>query len=192
MTFNPVLLDIPESFDSERLFIRAARPGDGAAHFAALQESHDDLRAHLADLPWVKAEASLANSEIFCRENWCRFIRREDLRFFMFSKSDASFIGSIGLHRIDWAVPKFEIGYWCRVSAQGNGYVGEAVHAITNFVIQHLAARRIEIRADDLNVSSWKVAEKAGFKLEGILRSAARDSVSNQLKDMRIYAKVVD
>ena len=33
-----------------------------------------------------------------------------------------------GLHRIDWAVPKFEIGYWARTSHAGRGYITEDVY----------------------------------------------------------------
>ena len=33
------------------------------------------------------------------------------------------FIGGTGLHRIDWAQRQFEIGYWCRSSRVGEGFV---------------------------------------------------------------------
>ena len=121
MNFNPVLLDIPELITTPRLKIRAISSGDGLHHFAAVQESLSDLRLYLADLPWVKGEQTLSNSELHCRENYARFIKREGLSYFIFLNTENGsehFIGSIGLHRIDWAVPKFEIGYWCRVSQQ--------------------------------------------------------------------------
>lgn len=190
MIFNPILLDITEHIDTERLQLRAVRPGDGVHHFPAVQESIGNLRQYLADLPWVKCEPSLTNSEIHCRENYCRFIKREGLAYFIYSKQDNQFIGGIGLHRIDWTIPKFEIGYWCRSSAQGKGYITEAVEVITKFAFNTLLARRVEIRADDLNVASWKVAEKTGFPLEGILRNVYRDTVSEQLGSLRVYAKI--
>ena len=108
----------------------------------------------------------------------------------MLAKTDKRLIGSIGLYRVDWNVPKFEIGYWCRTSAQGNGFVAEAVREITQFAFSQLSAKRIEIRADALNVASWRVAENSGFELEGVLRNAYRDGVSKQLGDLRIYAKI--
>ena len=190
MNFTPVLLDVPEKFDSERLEMRAVAPGNGAVHFPAVQESIADLRRYLAHLPWIKEEPSLANSEKYCRIQRSSFIQRDNLVFFIFLKSDQSFVGSIGLHRIDWSVPKFEIGYWCRTSAQGNGYMVEAVQAITQMAMARLAAHRIEIRADDVNVLSWKVAEKAGFELEGILRKSVKDEQSGELRDLRVYAKI--
>jgi RimJ/RimL family protein N-acetyltransferase len=190
MKFNPILLDVSEQIETKRLILRAVMPGDGAVHFAAMQESLRDLRQHLAHLPWVKEEPSLLNSEKFCRTSRSRFIQRESMVYFIYLKSDQSFIGDVGLHRIEWDIPKVEIGYWCRSGAQGNGYIVEAVKAITEFSLTQLAAKRIEICADDLNVSSWKVAERAGFELEGILRNASRDGVTDQLRDLRVYSKI--
>ena len=191
MTLNPLLLNIPEQFESERLIIRAAMPGDGAAHLAALQESIGDLRRYLGFLPWVKVEPSFTVSEAYCREYRSKFIARQDLLFFLFAKEDGALVGNIGLHRIDWTIPKVEIGYWCRTSAQGKGLTLEAVRAMTDFAFTQLAAQRIEIRADAQNTASWRVAEKAGYTLEGTLRHASRDVVSGALCDLRVYAKIV-
>ena len=190
MKFNPILLDVAEQIETKRLLLRAIMPGDGAAHFAALQESLHDMRSHLGHLPWVKDEPSLSNSEKYCRGSRSSFIQRDNLVYFIFLKSDQSFIGGIGLHRIEWDIPKVEVGYWCRTGAQGNGYIVEAVRTITEFALTQLAAKRVEIRADDVNVSSWKVAERAGFELEGILRNASRDGTDEKLKDMRVYSKI--
>jgi hypothetical protein len=47
----PILRDVPESFESERLIIRAPRPGDGAERCAAVTESLQGLRPRM---PWAK------------------------------------------------------------------------------------------------------------------------------------------
>ena len=189
MHFTPILLDIPEQFESERLLMRAVAPGDGIHHFPAMLESIADLRRHLGHLAWVKEEPSQSNSERYCRSQRSNFIQRDNLVYFIYRKADQRFIGSIGLHRIEWDVPKVEIGYWCRTSEQGNGYIVEAVNAITTFSLTQLAAKRIEIRADDANVRSWKVAEICGFQLEGLLRNFDRDETTKVLRDLRIYGK---
>ena len=48
----------------------------------------------------------------------------------MFMKETGEFVGSTGLHRIDWTVPKFEIGYWLDTEFEGNGYMTEAVERL--------------------------------------------------------------
>jgi RimJ/RimL family protein N-acetyltransferase len=75
-----------------------------------------------------------------------------------------------GLHPLDWDVPKFEIGYWCRARYQGHGYVTETVQALTRVGFEIFAANRIEIRCDERNIRSRRVAERAGYNLEAILK----------------------
>jgi hypothetical protein len=41
---EPILRDIPEQLESERLVIRCPRPGDGSAIHEAIAESLDELR----------------------------------------------------------------------------------------------------------------------------------------------------
>lgn len=45
---DPLLLDVPESIETERLLLRALRAGDGAALFKVLVESAEDLAQWLA------------------------------------------------------------------------------------------------------------------------------------------------
>lgn len=92
----------------------------------------------------------------------------------LFLKGTDTLVGSSGLHRIDWPVPRFEIGYWCRTSFSGQGYVTEAVRGIADFAFDHLDARRVEIRCNPQNHRSAHVAEYAGFRLEGELRAFER------------------
>ena len=93
----------------------------------------------------------------------------------MFRASDSEFIGGTGFPRLDWTVPRFEIGYWCRTSCVGHGYVAEAVAAETRLAFASFGARRVEVRIDERNAKSRRVAERLGFEIEGRLR---RDSLA--------------
>ena len=185
---EPLLEDMPERLLTERLVLRCPRADDAAAMHAAVCESVDDLRTTML---WAQTAPSLAQSEADCRRLQAKFLLREDATMFMFERRaddrEGGFIGGTGMHRIDWAVRKFEIGYWCRTSQQGRGYVTEAVLALKQHAFERLRARRLELRMNDTNTRSWKVAERAGFELEGVLHS---DSLSPQgeLRDTRVYA----
>jgi len=63
------------------------------------------------------------------------------------------------------------------------------VTSIAEVSIDHLAARRVELRMDDTNVASWRVAERAGFTLEGVLRNDSLTPAS-EVRSTRIYARV--
>lgn len=167
----PILRDFPESFDTERLTIRSPLLGDGPAMHAAVNESMAELTPWM---PWPKEHASVEDSEASVRRARAAFLERSDLMMLLLHRESGMLVGSSGLHRglhrIDWEVPRFEIGYWCRTRFAGQGYVTEAVRGITDFAFEELGARRVEIRCDTLNEPSVRVAEKVGYHLEGELR----------------------
>ena len=165
---NPILLDIPEDFETERLLLRLPRPGDGLEVNEAIEESRESLIPYL---PWARNRTTLEEREEFIRLQRARFIERKDHGLFIYRKSDGEFVGGTGLHRPNWDVPAFEIGYWCRKKYEGQGYISEAVRGVTKFAFELLGARRVEIRCDVDNERSRRVAERCNFTLEGELRN---------------------
>jgi len=184
---NPLLLDIPEEIETDRLCIRCPRPGDGQAVYEAVIETLAELRTWPASLPWAMLEPSPEASETFCRNGHANFLLRKDLPLLVFLKADGRLAASSGLHRIDWSVPKFEIGYWCRKSLQGKGLMTEAVGAITRFAFENLGARRVDSLPDEENSPSRRVAERCGYVLEGLLRNERR-APGGELRSTCVYA----
>ncbi len=186
---NPLLLDFPDGFETERLIIRAPRPGTGALLNVAVRESLNDLSVWM---PWADHEPPIEESEEHCRRSHAKFLLREDLTWHLWLKdgtSQGTFAGSSGLHRIDWNVPRFEIGYWLRTSLQGRGLMTEAVIGIKDFAFEKLFARRVEIRCDARNEKSAAVARRAGFQCEGCLRHNTRDH-HGTLRDTLVFSLV--
>ncbi len=181
---DPLLLDLPDEILTRRLRIGAPRAGDGAALNEAIVESFAELHEWM---PWAAEVPSLLESEHFVRDAAARYLRREDVPLFLRKRRSGELIGASGLHRIDWSVPRFEIGYWCRTSEVGHGYVSEAVIAITRYAFKTLGAARVEIRTDVDNARSWRIPERLGFTLEGILRRDTR-TPQDELRDTRVYA----
>lgn len=176
----------PQRFETERLIVRAPRLEDGPALVGAIAESLEDLRPWM---PWAQRTPTLAEQGDHLRQVRARWDAGEDFPLYLFDKATDEFVGGSGLHRFDWSVPRFEIGYWVRSSRIGRGYATEAVRGVAQLAFETLAARRVEIRCSDRNERSWRVAERAGFELEGILRSDARE-VDGRLRDTRVYARV--
>jgi len=184
---NPILLDIPESFTSERLVLRCSRSGDGPAINAAISESIVELRQWM---PWAREVPSVEDSEVYSRQSQANFLTRSDLTLRMLRPSDGLMVGSIGLHPRNWDVPSFEIGYWCRTSLCGQGYATEAVRAVTGFAQTHFKARRIQIRCDAENRRSQRVALAAGYVLEGTSVDDCRNC-DGQLRTSHTYARLL-
>ena len=152
-------------------------------------ESLTALRAFPASLPWAMSEPSVDASEQFCREGEANDRLRTSLPMLLFLKDSQVHVGNSGLHRLDWSVPKCEIGYWVRSRFAGQGYITEAVRAITAFAFRHLGMRRVEALPDEANLPSCRVSERAGYTLEGTLRHE-RCGPAGDLRNTRVYAVV--
>nr|WP_154958820.1 GNAT family N-acetyltransferase [Paenibacillus xylanexedens] len=140
-------------------------------------------------LPFAENIPTLEESEASVRKARLQFLERSDLMLHLRDKATDEFVGSSGLHRMDWNARSFEIGYWVRTSRSGEGLVTEAVRGIEQFAIVHLQANRLEIRCDARNVRSASVAKRLGYTQEGILRRIKRDRTDAWV-DMIIFSKV--
>lgn len=183
---NPILKNFPDQFETKRLLIRAPRPGEGQMVYEAVMESLEQLKLWM---PWAHQEMSPEIQEGISRRMHANFLARQDLPLRLFKKETGELVGGSGLHRFDWDVPRFEIGYWVRTKFAGQGYITEAVIGIANFAFEKLYAERVEIRMDTNNTRSWRVAERAGFTLEGILRNDDR-AVNGTLRSTRVYSMI--
>lgn len=65
-----------------------------------------------------------------------------------------------------------EIGFWGAKEHRGNGYITEAALAASRWAFTRMSVDRVEWRAEVGNTASRAVAERAGFTVEGVLRSS--------------------
>ena len=186
MAAEPIMLDVPGEMQTERLLMRVPRAGDGARMNAAVRESIAELAQWM---PWAVPTPEPEATEKWCREAAAKFVAREQFHFSLYLKGTDTILGNCGIHRVVWGVPLVEIGYWLRTSYCGQGYMTEAARQLERFAFERLGANRIEIRCDDGNDRSGRVAERLGYRLDGVLRCDARGRES-QLRNTRIYSKV--
>jgi RimJ/RimL family protein N-acetyltransferase len=183
---EPILLDVPAELHTERLLMRVPRFGDGELVNAATVESAAELAVWL---PWATPTPTVEATETWCRRVRANFCLREQIGYVLWLKDGVTCVGGCGMNRIDWRVPMAEVGYWLRTSHTGKGLMAEAVRALTEMAMGKLKMERMEIRCDDRNLRSARVAERAGYTLEGTLRKDTR-RLGDRLRDTRIYAKV--
>ncbi len=98
-------------------------------------------------------------------------------------------LGSISLFHLDGANSSGEIGYGVASWARGQGVAGRAVTAVSQFGFGELALERIELFHAIENTSSCRVATKAGFVQEGVLRKSYRYA-DGLLHDEHIHARL--
>jgi RimJ/RimL family protein N-acetyltransferase len=164
--------------------VRGYHAGDGDALWEAVEESRTHLKPWLL---WVNTHRTPVDSEEYARRSRARFALREDFSLGIWERATGRLVGGTGLHPYDWDVPSFEIGYWLRPSAVGNGFVTEAVRLLCRIAFEMFGANRVFIRCDSENARSAAVPRRLGFIQEATLRGDSRNT-EGQLSNTLVFA----
>ena len=95
-------------------------------------------------------------------------------------------VGSIGLWTRDLDLGRASVGYWVVPSARGRGAASAALGALSRWALLELAVPRLELAVEPWNTPSIRTAERAGFVLEGQLRSW--QVVGDERRDVYLYS----
>jgi len=186
MYTNPILLDIPNQFESARLILRTPLDGDGSITFPAIQETQDTLAQWF---PQIRIPNTIQEAEEYLREEQANLLLRQSIRLLIFRQDTGEFIGEAQFANFDWHIPRCEINYWVRSSMQRQGYMTEAIRRMTDFGFDVLHMERIGIHCDTNNVACYRLAEKAGYTLDGTLRNYRR-GYNGKLADTIVYSMI--
>jgi RimJ/RimL family protein N-acetyltransferase len=170
----------------ERVLVRPYRVEDAEALREAVEESREHIRAWL---PFADAHQSIEETRDWITHTIAQWLLRENMGTGVFLREDGAFLGGLGLHIRSWEIGFFEIGYWLRASAEGHGYMREAVSLLIEFAARDLLASRLEIRCDARNARSAAVAESLGFKREGHIRNGLH-APTGGMRDTLIFGLV--
>ncbi|MEU4704368.1 GNAT family N-acetyltransferase [Nonomuraea dietziae] len=80
-------------------------------------------------------------------------------------------LGRVALRGIDHAAGEAEVAYWMRASARGRGAATAGVRTLSAWAFG-VGVHRLYLNHSTMNEASCRVAQKAGFALEGTRRSA--------------------
>ncbi len=91
--------------------------------------------------------------------------------FAVIAPGDGTLLGSISLMRFAWEHARAEVGYFLARDARGRGHAARAVRLVCAWGFGALGLERINLLAATGNAPSQRVAERAGFTREAVLRS---------------------
>ena len=100
-------------------------------------------------------------------ENWKR---GEAYNFAILDAAGRRLAGSIAMRVLRFNTGHF--GYWVTREARGHGGATEALKTLSRWAVDTLDIKRLELLTDPENVASQRVAKRAGFQREGLLRSS--------------------
>ncbi len=95
-------------------------------------------------------------------------------------------IGTIGYNRLDQGGYVGEVGYALARPHWRQGLMTEALRAVLDYGFRHMGLRRIEATCRIDNIGSYRVMEKCGMTLDGVLRDARY--VKGRLESIRLYS----
>ena len=159
---------VPYRIETERLVIRAYEPERDAP---ALKECVDSSIDHLLPwMPWAKHEPQTVEEKVELLGRFrSAFDAGEDFPYGVYARDESRQVGGTGLHtRVGPAA--FEIGYFIRADAIGQGYATELTAALTRVGFELGGAQRMDIKIVPENDRSIRVPLKLGYSLEGRLR----------------------
>lgn len=97
-------------------------------------------------------------------------------------------LGQISLRRIVLAAGLAEVSYWVLPAARGHGAASRALSALAAWSFDTVGLHRIEVNHSTANAASCRVAQRAGFPLEGIKRGEVRHA--DGWHDMHLHARL--
>ena len=90
-------------------------------------------------------------------------------RFVIVDRETGELLGGVGLRTPEDGVA--EIGYWVKREARGRGVAPRAVRLLSEWGLRERGLARISLMTEPKNRASQRVAVKAGYRREGLLRA---------------------
>lgn len=142
-------------------------------HTQALYRLVETNRSHLEPwLPWIRQMKDARSVEGYIQQTQAAFAAGEEAHFGIWYQGVLG--GSVTVERMDPRHQVAEIGYWLGQNRTGKGLMTRSIQRLATYLFHERNIHRIEIRVDAANQASRRVALRAGFREEGILREALR------------------
>jgi RimJ/RimL family protein N-acetyltransferase len=165
--------------------LRPYRSGDEALLFEAARESIAEVHPWM---PWCHPDYVIEESKTWLESQIAAWDEKTSFQFGIFDRESERYLGGAGINRIDLEFRFANLGYWVRTSATGRGVATEATRQLAAWSFANTELERLEILAAVGNQASARVAEKAGARFEGVLRS--RLYFAGAAHDARLYSLV--
>lgn len=172
-------LELP-LLENEQVRLRAFRDSDAAVIQAA---SSDPLIPLITTVPTSSAEA---DALAFIARQHDRLLTGAGYSFAIAGAHTDEAVGQIGLWPRAVDTERASIGYWIEAGHRKAGYASAALGLVTEWALGSGEFERLELAVEPWNEASWRLAERAGFQREGLMRQWQR--VGSERKDMLLYA----
>lgn len=112
--------------------------------------------------------------------------KRQEFVYVINDKYSRAMIGMVILKHLDWEIKQGEFAYCISKNFKGKGFMSTAIKAISNYAIESLELKTLQILAHKSNLSSVNVALQSGFKWQSTLNDEFKPLNESSL-DMELF-----
>lgn len=167
--------------------IRLLTPADLGGFFELVQKNRPRLENFFTGT--VSRTQTLEDTRNFVADITQRAAARTYFPYLIIDTSNNQLAGFLDLKNIDWNIPKSELGCYIDAEYEGRGITTKAFCLFCDFCFQEYGFKKLFLRTHPSNTSAIRVAEKAGFELEGTLRRDYK-TTAGELVDLLYYGKL--
>lgn len=166
---------------TDRLTLRAWISGD----VSAVIEAFTDPDIEFWHRRRIDNEAEARDWIAQCEQRW---VTDTGACWAVCDAGSGTVLGRVALSRVNLFEGLGILGYWVLPFARGQGIAPEALTTATSWAIHTLGLKRLELAHSVRNLSSCRVAVKAGYEPEATLKSALRHA--DGYHDMHLHGRV--
>ncbi|MET8262746.1 GNAT family N-acetyltransferase [Micromonospora arida] len=183
-------------------------PAMPAGSLAAQEQPHLPVRPGLALRPWRDDDAPAVRAAFDCPQiqrwhvrridgddearvwtaQWAGRWRDETAASWAIVDADDRPLGQVGLRGVLLAEASAQLSYWLVPAARGRGIATEALRALTRWSFTRAGLHRLALDHSTANTASCRVATRADFPVEGVLRGSVRHA--DGWHDMHLHARL--
>ena len=158
----------PDRRQTTSVIIRPFVLSDAVGLLEAVSESIEHLCRWMT---WCKRDYASVDAQGFLCQSVSDWEAGKNFSFAILDSEHQTILGSVGLNSINRTHNFANMGYWIRSGHIRNGAASAAVRLAAAYGIKKLRFNRLELVIPTNNLASIRVAQKAGAKHEGVLRS---------------------
>jgi RimJ/RimL family protein N-acetyltransferase len=182
--------EISTRIENERVVLRRYTHFDAGALLKLIQENASRLEN---DFPTrVRATRTERDAERFIEQKYLEWERGESLTFGIWVKATGSYVGEIALKEFAPEIRSADLGYFLDRQFERRGLMRVSTQLVVSLAFDALHLNKLQVRCSSANGRSQRVAVRAGFMLEGIVRDTFLCADGVTLLDMYYYGMTAE